>query len=213
MARIERTINGRLYCAEDSGIWSRTEANGKRQQELVLTNSGKPFGSLWTESLTRNCVIGIIQLFDEWLVLVEREKLDAPPTVELPEPWRWAKSPMGHWYADNTVSGASELLPVTENQARVLESLVAAYRARTKPKAEETHPALRCRYEGPSGQLHDKDCPEYRPLNVSNNGQSYPVDLALITLPSPDADSVTVLVVSGAPKDIAGKRVRLVVDG
>ena len=51
-------------------------------------------------------------------------------------------------------------------------------------------------------------------MDQKSKEYSFPVDLAFLTLPSPDAESVTVLTISGVPKWVVEqhKRVRLVVD-
>lgn len=77
--------------------------------------------------------------------------------------------------------------------------------ARPNPKAAEARDPIRDIPGFATCEVFDK--PAEAP-------KSYDVDLALITLPSPDAESVTVLTISGVPKWVVEqrKRVRLVVE-
>jgi hypothetical protein len=99
----------------------------------------------------------------EWLAAVEREKLDAPPTVELEPGYTWTKSSSGEWFV---ISERGAWLGCQVPDEKALQAVLDGrreVRARSKPKADEK-PRSVCGFDGPDGPMHNHDCPAYRPM-------------------------------------------------
>jgi hypothetical protein len=116
MATIERVIDGHSWKVGDNG-------NVYRDLTTVLRENGEQYAIAWQSNILRTA----FALRDEWDELDREERLNAPPTVELPRGYdlhrsvdRWLLlSPSGkpYWLDGNDLVAARYIIAAADELA------------------------------------------------------------------------------------------------